>query len=113
MKNKFTDLFQTEFSFPEAQQAILFFLLFSPIRSGEYEGNLYVIHKLSNHTFVAFKEYTYPDTHVERERFLLFTVEELWRELKTYTNKTSEELFELADLGHLLGTAAKDYFTSL
>ncbi len=112
-ENKFNDLFEIEFSFKEAQQAILFFLLFSNIRGGEYEGNEYVIRKLSDCTFVAYKEYIYPDTHIERDGFILFTINELWIELKEYLNKDSEELFEMANLGHLLGTAAQDYFTDL
>lgn len=112
-ESKFKDLFETEFSFQEAQQAILFFLLFDGIRNGEYEGNEYVIRKLSESTFVAFKEYIYPDTHIEREGFFLFTINEIWMELKEYLNKTSEELFKMANLGHLLGTAAQDYFTNL
>lgn len=56
---------QAEIGTQELYEAMLAFILSPHIRSGEFEGNEYIIKKYDQINFFIFPEYEYPDGHRE------------------------------------------------
>lgn len=56
------EFLDTEFFCPEVADGIIQFILNENIRSGEYEGNEYILKKIDPFAFVIFLEYINPNT---------------------------------------------------
>ncbi len=91
-------LIKWEFFDEQSERNILHFLLNENIRQGEYEGNEYILKKISCDRFVLFREYIMPDTHIDRTDYILLSQEEFVIEVCKITGKSRDQLFDLAKL---------------
>jgi uncharacterized protein YydD (DUF2326 family) len=65
MTNLIDGFLNDEISSQELYDSIYDFVMSFHIRSGEFEGNYYIIKKMDRDNFFIFPENIYPDTHRE------------------------------------------------
>lgn len=95
MLGRFIEL---EFFDGSSERNILHFSLNGNIRQGEYEGNEYILKKISCDCLVLFREYILPDASIDRMDYILLSQEEFITEICKITGKSREQLFDLAKL---------------
>lgn len=93
----FQDFIQCEFFDKHAEQNILHFVLNVNIRRGEYEGNEFILKKISCDCIVIFREFILADARIDRSDYILLSTEEFINYTCKITGKSREQLFGLAN----------------